>query len=64
MSKSRQKPDRGLLAGAVQRLAVERDQIGRIGPQISGVGHETGLEHRRVDPVEHHCRQSLPWGAG
>jgi hypothetical protein len=44
----------GAVAAAPQGLAIERDQIGRVGPQRGGPGGEARLEQGRVDPIEHH----------
>ena len=48
-----------VIAGSAQRLAIERDQVGRVGPQGLGPRHEAGLEQPRIDPVEDHPQPVL-----
>ena len=43
---------RAAVAAAPQALAVERDQVGRIGPKRQSPVHEASFEQLRIDPVE------------
>ncbi len=46
-------------AAAPQAFAIQRDQVGGTGPQAPRPSHETGLEQRRIDPVQHHPKPVL-----